>query len=197
MRCPFCNIQDESCEHLLLTVDTTFREAQNGALYEWFSDAWDAVWEREGDDFDEYIEFEELLDVVDFYADADADADAEAEAEGEFEGGPGQSSGLRSFYCKEKSRVDEAVKKLRSNLNESISNQLQAEDAIEHTMRWVSDQKGKCSLDDVVHQLLQQPGAVKVIDERPLVTIVSFADGSGVGANQNGLDLLESTQNGA
>ena len=74
MRCPFCNIQDESCEHLLLTVDTTFREAQNGALYEWFSDAWDAVWEREGDDFDEYIEFEELLDVVDFYADADADS---------------------------------------------------------------------------------------------------------------------------
>jgi hypothetical protein len=69
-----------------------------------------AVWESEGDDFDEDTEFEELLDVVDSYADA--------EAEAEFEGGPGQSSELRSFYCKTKAQLDEAVKNLYGHMNE-------------------------------------------------------------------------------
>ncbi len=49
----------------------------------------------------------------------------------------------------------------------------------------------------MVQQLRQQPGAVDVVDQRPLVMIVKFADSSGVGVNQKGLDLLESTQNEA
>jgi len=121
--------------------------------------------------------------VVDSYADA--------EEGGEFEGGPGQSSELRSYYCKTKARVDEAVIKLNSNMNGGFASQLLANDAIEHTMHWVSALKGKCSLDEVVQQLRQQPGAVEVIDQRPLVMIVKFADGSGVGVNKKGLDPLD------
>jgi len=104
MKCPYCFARKNACEHLLVKIDTTFREAKNGALYEWFSDAWAAILTREGEDCDEANEFDDLLDTVNGHADAEAD--------GVFEGGPGQSSNLRSFYCETKQRVDAAVEKL-------------------------------------------------------------------------------------
>jgi hypothetical protein len=49
----------------------------------------------------------------------------------------------------------------------------------------------KLSLDQIVEFLSEQPGVTEVIDQRPIVMVVKFDDGSGIGVNQQGLDLLE------
>jgi len=74
---------------------------------------------------------------------------------------------------------------------ENITKPSLAKDAIKLTKQWVSSQHGKCSLDDIVQLLYKQPGAIDLVDERPIVMIVTFADGSGVGVNREGLDLLQ------
>ena len=103
--CPYCDAE-ETCEHLLLTVDTTFREAVNGPLHRWFNGRWSDILEAHQDDdnFDEREPFDELQELVDSAADASID--------GEFEGGPGQSSSLRHFYCSSAKRVVAAVQRL-------------------------------------------------------------------------------------
>lgn len=73
----------------------------------------------------------------------------------------------------------------------------EAHNAVEHAMDWLHRQSEKRSLDHLVEVVQQQPGAVRVIDQRPVVMIVVFSDGSGVGVNQRGLDLLEPSQTGA
>ena len=52
--CPYCNSED-SCEHLLLQVDLTFRDAVGGELYELFRKKWFSILEanEDSDNFDE------------------------------------------------------------------------------------------------------------------------------------------------
>lgn len=47
------------------------------------------------------------------------------------------------------------------------------------------------SLDGIVRIFADLPGAAKIIDERPQVVVIVFEDGSGVGVNSRGIDLLE------
>jgi hypothetical protein len=105
MECPYCS-SEEVCEHLLLIVDTTFREARSGPLYRWFNGAWSAILEEheEDDDFREAEPYDQLLENLDSHADAAQD--------GEFEGGPGNSSALHGYYCSSLDRVLAAVSKL-------------------------------------------------------------------------------------
>lgn len=100
--CPYCD-SSEGCEHLLLTVDTTFREAVGGELYEWFRETWSATFDTDGDDdaFDERVAFDELLERV--------EAEADTAREDEFDGAPGQSSAYRVFYCSSRERVISAA----------------------------------------------------------------------------------------
>jgi len=81
-----------------------------------------------------------------------------------------------------------------SNESSNSTRNPEAQTAAEHAMDWLHRQSERRSLDDVVEVVLQQPGAVRVIDQCPAVVIVVFSDGSGVGVNQNGLDLLEPSQ---
>lgn len=108
MKCPYCKSED-SCEHLLLTVDMTFREATDGALYKWFNSTWSDILEEHEDDNDflEAEPFDELVETVDGVADASR--------YGEFEGGPGNSSELQAFYCSSLDRVEAAVKQLSTS----------------------------------------------------------------------------------
>jgi hypothetical protein len=47
------------------------------------------------------------------------------------------------------------------------------------------------SLDEIVQLVAVQPGEAQIIEERPHVVMVGFEDGSGVGVNSEGLDLLK------
>lgn len=107
MKCPYCAAEDD-CEHLLVVVDTTFREATNGPLYSWFNAAWSDILEEhdEDDDFREAEPFDELVDTVDSAADAYSD--------GEFDETPGTTASLRSFYCSTRDRVADVVTRLAS-----------------------------------------------------------------------------------
>jgi len=73
-----------------------------------------------------------------------------------------------------------------------MTDRLLAEEAIKTTKQWVSNQNVKCSLDEIVQLLCVQTGACKVINQQPMVMIVTYADGSGVGVHRKGLDLLSS-----
>ncbi len=46
-------------------------------------------------------------------------------------------------------------------------------------------------LDDAVDVMASQEGFTDLMDSRPMVVIVKFEDGSGIGVNATGLDLLE------
>jgi hypothetical protein len=98
--CPFCGSQD-SCEHLLLLVDQTFRTAEGGAMFAAFNTRWSEICEAGGDDFDEREPFEQLLDEVDSLA--------EASQEYDFEGGPGMSSTYVAYYIESPERVQTAA----------------------------------------------------------------------------------------
>lgn len=90
IRCPYCNTTD-SCDHLLLIVDTTFRDASGGLLYNAFNSRWSDLLEENGDDADERELFDELLAEVASLADAEETAS--------FEGGPGMSSDYAYYFC--------------------------------------------------------------------------------------------------
>lgn len=81
-----------------------------------------------------------------------------------------------------------------SHMNkEKITDSLLANGAIEYIKQWVHTHQGKYSLDDITQLLRKQPGAVDIVDQRPVMMIVTFSDGSGVGVSREGLDLLQST----
>ena len=102
--CPYCS-SEEDCEHLLLSVDLTFREAGGGDLYKAFKSKWSAILEEFGEktDFDEREEFDSLLYLVSDLSDA--------ERYSEIEGGPGQSSAYQNYYCSSAKAVINAVAK--------------------------------------------------------------------------------------
>jgi len=99
--CPYCNSED-SCEHLLLKVDLTFKDAVSGELYDAFREKWFSILDSnsDNDNFDEREAFEKLLGDVACLADA--------ESYWEVESGPGQSCDyLAYFFNSEKSKADE------------------------------------------------------------------------------------------
>ena len=106
--CPYCE-SESACPHLLLIVDTTLRCAHGGPLYEVFDKRWQTLWDAHGEaaGFDERRYFGELLEQVEALADT--------QVESGFEGGPGQSSAHRCFYCTSPQRVTRAVKEFRIN----------------------------------------------------------------------------------
>jgi len=65
----------------------------------------------------------------------------------------------------------------------------QAERAIK--VAYTKAQEDRLSLDEIVELIEKQPGAVDTVDNRPIVMMVRFEDGSGVGVSSKGLDLLE------
>jgi len=101
--CPYCE-SESACPHLLLIVDTTFRCAHGGPLYEVFDKRWQTLWDAHGEEagFDERRHFDELLQQVQALADTQMGSGSE--------GGPGQSSTYRRFYCASPERVARAVK---------------------------------------------------------------------------------------
>ena len=105
-KCPYCQKED-SCEHLLLLVDLTFRNAGNGALFDKFEARWREIRDEFRDefgecyDFDEGKFFDELLDDVSRLSDAENFWD--------FEGGPGQSCSYHAFYCQNDISIKKAI----------------------------------------------------------------------------------------
>ena len=105
-KCPYCQKED-SCEHLLLLVDLTFRNAGNGALFDKFEARWREIRDEFRDefgecyDFDEGKFFDELLDDVSRLSDAENFWD--------FEGGPGQSCSYHAFYCQNDISIKKAT----------------------------------------------------------------------------------------
>jgi hypothetical protein len=108
--CPFCQSAD-SCEHHLLSVDTTFRETIGGALFKEFAEVWGELYESD-DLMDEDEAFDELLEEISELADSEEESD--------FEGGPGQSSATMHYYCSSAERIRQAMQAFRKkhNLNE-------------------------------------------------------------------------------
>jgi hypothetical protein len=103
IRCPFCDTTD-NCDHLLLLVDETFRQAEGGMLYEAFNAKWaKIVTEADDPDFDEREPFDDLLDEVDSLADSQLTASPDSV--------PGMSSNYSYFYCSSKAKTMAALKK--------------------------------------------------------------------------------------
>ena len=101
-KCPFCGFMD-NCEHLLLFVDLTFRNAEGGRLYSAFGRRWGTIAGDEDDDFDEAEAFDELLNEVDSLADSSCSYVRE--------GGPSMTSEYCAYYCSSIDRVASAVQK--------------------------------------------------------------------------------------
>lgn len=111
--CPFCASSDH-CDHLLLFVDSTFKRAEGGDLYEEFNDRWRHVLDQvdpEEPDFYESDYFRVLLEEADTLADDYRESDVE--------GGPGMSSAAIAYYCSSKERVSLAVSAFRKTSKEA------------------------------------------------------------------------------
>jgi hypothetical protein len=102
--CPYCDSENE-CEHLLLRLDSIFRELRGGPLADAFRGRWKLIMEEniENDDFDEGEAFGELLEEVALLA--------EGECYWESDGGPGMSSSYQAYYSKSAEAVKAAVSK--------------------------------------------------------------------------------------
>ena len=101
--CPYCK-SNQGCEHLLLCLDTTFRQAEGGYLWEHFNDAWSKIFHAKSKDvdFDEREAFDNLLDQVYDLADEASEWDFES-------GRPGSSSAYLNFWISSKSEVKDLV----------------------------------------------------------------------------------------
>ena len=103
IRCPFCDTTD-NCDHLLLLVDETFRQAEGGLLYEAFNKRWaKIVREADDPDFDEREPFDELLEEVNSLSDSELSASTDS--------APGMSSNYSYFFCSSKIKTLAALKK--------------------------------------------------------------------------------------
>lgn len=107
VHCPFCNTTD-SCDHLLLMVDLTFRHAEGGLLYEAFNARWSKIVKTADDpEFDEREPFDELLQEVDSLADSEISSLQD--------GMPGMSSSYNYYFCTSKKKSLAALKIFISN----------------------------------------------------------------------------------
>ncbi len=102
LRCPYCDTTDH-CDHLLLMVDTTFRQAEGGLLYDAFNARWAAtVGDADDPDFDEREPFDKLLDEVSALADHESRSFSDSAL--------GMSANYILFYCRSKPRTAAAAK---------------------------------------------------------------------------------------
>lgn len=107
IHCPFCKTTD-SCDHLLLMVDLTFRHAEGGLLYDAFNARWSKIVETADDpDFDEREPFDDLLQEVDSLADSELSSSQD--------GMPGMSSSYNYYFCSSKKKSLIALKAFISN----------------------------------------------------------------------------------
>lgn len=106
VHCPYCDTTD-NCDHLLLVVDKTFRDAEGGLLYEAFNTSWSEILTDADDpDFDESDPFYELLQRVESLADAKKQSSQDSV--------PGMSSAYDLYFCSSKRRAQIALKKFIS-----------------------------------------------------------------------------------
>lgn len=105
--CPYC--QKDSCEHLLLVVDETFRTAEGGLLMDSFNSRWTALFDDDDEDIDEKNHFNQLIEEVDALASATAVANQDSV--------PGLSSSYQIFYAKSKEKANVALFLFRKSLS--------------------------------------------------------------------------------
>jgi len=101
--CPYCK-SINSCVHLLLSVDVTFRESQGGELSDAFSNKW---WrlsqdEQNNHNFSERESFNELLQEVEDLCDYDLTWEG-------FDSVPGMSSSYQIYWCKDETSIKNAL----------------------------------------------------------------------------------------
>jgi hypothetical protein len=100
--CPYCHTS-ENCDHLLLMVDRTFRNAEGGLLYEAFNNRWaDIMGKADDPDFEEGEPFDELLEEVDSLSDSELTSSPDS--------APGMSSTYSFYFCNSKKKALAAVK---------------------------------------------------------------------------------------
>lgn len=111
--CPYCGSENE-CEHVLLSIDETFRGAGGGALFDVFNEIWLSAKDKSDGrvNFDEQAVFDCLLDVVSAHSDCENDFVVE--------GGPGQTSSYYTYYCKQ-SPTEIEISKIKDDLEASLT----------------------------------------------------------------------------
>lgn len=103
VRCPYCDATDQ-CDHLLLMVDTTFRQAEGGALFGAFNNRLSAIVNEADDpDLDEQGPFDELLEEV--------SALANEEIHSSSDNVPGMSANYILYFCDSKHHTAAALEK--------------------------------------------------------------------------------------
>ena len=100
--CPYCDSYDV-CDHLLLSVNSTFRESRGGPLSNAFDDSWALIFDKhsEAPGYDEYSYFQTLLDKVDTLADSSRDFELDL--------GPGDCIEIQNFYIQNFKLINSAV----------------------------------------------------------------------------------------
>jgi hypothetical protein len=102
MACPYCRAT-EACEHLLVKLDRTFREAIDGPLWKTFNSRWaDTIEDADDPDFDEREIFENFIDDLRSISDVELIVSPES--------APGMSSAYSLFFCSSKKKVSAAKK---------------------------------------------------------------------------------------
>lgn len=102
--CPYCGSRS-SCIHLVLRVDRTFLEAEEGVLLDAFNERWEKVYDPGDATFDEISAFSGLLEQVQGVVDKSRTYTVE--------GGPGMSSACTGYFCSTEEQAYAAVKRFR------------------------------------------------------------------------------------
>lgn len=107
MECPYCRKVNEECEHLMLVVDTTFREIGGGHLYTLANERLRQIFGDEEVE-NESERFADFLDEI--------SSITTAEVEYEFDGGPGRCSGYINYYCEDARAATDAYLRLLNSV---------------------------------------------------------------------------------
>lgn len=100
--CPFCG--EFGCEHLLISIDESFRRADGGPLADAFNNYWGNLTEAGGDNFDEYLPWIELVEQCEHFGFRD---------EYYRDSGPMTATNTVDLYCPTAEKVSEAVHELK------------------------------------------------------------------------------------
>lgn len=105
--CPFCG--KFGCDHLLISIDESFRWASAGPLAHAFNARWSDLTEAGGDDFDETEPWFDLIAECQEYGYPD-----------EYYGdsGPGTATNVLDLYCPTHDKVRDAVAALQLTWSE-------------------------------------------------------------------------------
>lgn len=107
--CPFCG--EFGCEHLLISIDESFRSADGGPLADAFNNYWGNLTEAGGDNFDEYEPWLELIEQCENFGCRD---------EYYRDSGPMTATNTVDLYCATAEKVSEAVKILTARWSETM-----------------------------------------------------------------------------